>query len=260
MSKRKPDDDDDARKRTCGESALLALPAEIIKMIALAARPRGYRALAATCSRTRRLLTQDAAQQERAKQKFAHCRIFPQICGGYSVAHFLPNMVKHGVQTLQNSDDRMIARIDWADGKQHGLEEHWVPSEDLSRFTHRCDKFYGASEYSTFSDRWTEGYHVGQLHTMFRQETPVGTPRYVGNYKHGIKHGVHTTFSPVGTPVHTEHYVDGKLDGLEQFWTPRGVLTHTIEWVRGKRHGAETLWLPDGNVEFVSFWDEGEHA
>lgn len=241
MSKRKADDDDAARKRLREEPAILTLPAEIIETIALAAGPREYRALAATCSRTRRLMTQDAARQERAKQQFSHIRrILDKAFAIYSTAYYLPNVVKHGVETLHDRAGHMLARIHWVDGKKHGLEERWSKSGILTSLFNNCHgKRHGVTQYVAFGDTWTRNYHADRLHGLSRCETSDGITKCIENYKHGVEHGEHTTFSPAGMPVHTKHYIDGKRDGLEQFWTPDGVLIRTIRWDDGELLGVK---------------------
>jgi len=235
MSKRAADDDTDARKRVALESHLVAMPAEIIELIALAAGPSEYRALAATCTRMRRLLTQDAGRQERAKTQFSK-EVVSYFNSGVLTYHQLPNGARHGIaQTVLSPYGETVIST-YVDDKPHG--PCFTRNKDgvvITSVNYVRGKKQGKEEF-----RFDNGQRSRERH-----------------YRDGIMHGITRRWHENGRIAERYTIIDGLSHGTEKAWLADGTCIRRQRWWRNKRHGAE-MQLDGNRNPMIFFWFNGD--
>lgn len=255
MSKRTHEEDSDARKRVAQESHLAALPVELIELIALEAGPSGFKNLAETCQRMRRVLTDnpdiqtEPARTDRAKQRFV--REKTDTNGANTVTfQCLPNGVEHGLFEKRNSTGALILRTYYQNGVEHGVEEKWFPNGQLmERITREHGFPVGIQEvwYPNGALRYRIHYSGPRRKSLQQSWYVDGTHQTVARYDvNGMLHGPKEDFNGQGIRIHLDNYVHGKLHGARQDWYDNGMPKYAVTFANDIMHGTSETWYPNG--------------
>ena len=266
MSKRTRDEDSDARKRVAQESHLAALPVELIELIALEAGPRGFKNLAETCQRMRRVLSDhpdiqsEPARIDRAKQRFVREKT---VTNGANTVTFqcLPNGVEHGLFEKRNATGVLVLRKYCQNGIEHGVEEKWYADGQLmERITHEHGFQVNIQSWHPNGALRYRVYYSGPSRRSLRQSWyDDGTPWEIVRYDdNGLMHGPKEEFNQKGVRVHLDNYVHGNLHGARQDWYDNGMPKYAVTFANDNMHGTSESWYPNGMRKHRCYYVNGK--
>ena len=260
MAKRFADDDTGARKRATLEPQLAALPADLIELIACRAGMEGYRNLAATCTRARRVLTLDVDRQSRAKHRFTQTTVSTNQHDIIETFKHFPSGKRHGVAEFRHaSTNKVFRREIWEDGVLHGDQEEWNDAGTRIRCTPYVNgKRHGASYrwlvdgVCITSDPYVNGLRQGECYRW--DET--GRLRYRMQRVNDLRHGTSELWDENGVHIRRDSWKNDKMHGMREYWL-NGRLVLREHHNDGLLHGSCQKWNEDGELIHLSYWVNG---
>lgn len=244
---------DDAGNPASSVSEFAALPAELWAFIAMQSDPTGYRSLAATCRKGRRLLTQDEAQITAAKQNFTHI-VVQETAVATSYVSCLPNGIRYGTSRIE-SVTGLVTFENHKDGMRHGPSTIYDARGNLLYSVNwDNDRKVGphSEYYSSGVRKRSTYYEAGRLHGIDESWAENGQCILRSNWRAGQLHGTIETWAKNGVQTSLITYQNGKYDGLERHWTLNGQWIMDRTWKSSVLQSELTQWNRLGT------WDDAD--
>lgn len=138
-----------------------------------------------------------------------------------------------GVVTTRDTAGNLLTSTTYAQGKKHGLRQHW---------------------YSDTSPSYEAHYFEGRLHGTSRSWWTNGNLRSESKHVHGVAQGVQKQWYQTGALFKVLNLEQGKEQGLQQAFRPNGVAYANYEVRNGRIYGLKRanlcFSLEDGAIAY----------
>jgi antitoxin component YwqK of YwqJK toxin-antitoxin module len=121
-----------------------------------------------------------------------------------------------GVAVESAASGGVVAKIQYQEGKKHGVEQKWFADGSPSYYSE---------------------YHEGKKHGTTKTWWKNGHPRSVGRFADGIGEGIQEQWYQSGSLFKKRQLVNGKEQGLQQSWRENGKLYNNYEAKDGRIYG-----------------------
>jgi len=173
--------------------------------------------------------------------------------------HYAPDQVAPftGKAAGYFGDGKLHRRIDFQNGKEHGITKSWYQSgtvESEGRYTEGLSDslwtWYDRDGNKRVQVTFDRGKKIG----MEKQWYPNGQEKFVTTYSNdGKQNGTHSGWFENGQMKFTTSYANGLRDSLYVAWYKDGQKRSEATYKNGKIVGTVTQWQENGKVK--SKWE-----